>query len=141
MLELCKSYVIKEGHMKRVVPVFLAYGVLIMLTATYCALVWYGGNLFVLLVDYPRESLPLISRLCAPLPFSIPIGLGMIHWQLPAVLLLVFCIVYGYRNYGLEDLRGYGLLIALHSSWILFSLCFNCFGFVRPLLVVGQMVK
>ncbi len=122
----------------------VVYGYLLMAatTAIYCLLIWYCGNLSALFpLGGEGASLPLFTTLCiSPLP--LPIWWNMIHWQVIAVLSLIFSIVTGIKrsvSYDMED----GLIFALilHTAWIVFAICCHVLGAIMPMISIAHTIK
>ena len=119
------------------------YGYLLMVTTTavYCFLIWYCGNLTTLFpLGGEGASLPLFTTLCiSPLP--LPKWWNMIHWQVLAILSLIFSISTGIKRSGSYDVEdGLTFALVLHTSWIVFAICCHMLGAIMPMLSIGHII-
>lgn len=125
-----------------ILPILLAYGLLVALTSVYCGVIWYASGIWsVHYLERATTDLPLISKYCiAPLP--LPIWWTMIHWQALATLSLAICICWGaIRNNKIGNGQGHAIPIAIHLAWLLFAILCHILGILAPMLSVDYVVK
>ena len=103
---------------------YLRVSVLLSLLATifYCVVVWYGGNLFAILVGQTGSENISNFSVWTILPIELSNSYNMIHWQLLAVasfLISLFMIFKqgnhdgGSPNAALPLVNHYGVLLLL----------------------------
>jgi len=123
------------------VSILLGYLLLSAMTIVYCVLIWYAGNLFSVLVDkLETGNLPLITLISITL-LPLPFLWTMIHWQLAAVLLLIFCISWGFkRSQSQGSDEGHTLPMVTYTTWIVFAICCHLLGAIVPTLMIGHVL-
>ncbi len=125
-----------------ILPVLLAYCVLVALTSVYCGVIWYASGIWAVhYQDAGQADLPFLTQVCiAPLP--LPIWWTMIHWQSLAALSLIICVCWGCRR---NRIIGYGqghtLPMAVHIAWLLLAILFHILGILSPMLSVAYVIK
>lgn len=117
------------------------YALLVAMTVMYCLLAWYGAGIWS--VFYPStadQTIPVISLICiAPLPLSI--WLGMIHWQLLAIISLIVSITLSVkRSKEWSEQNDLSLPLVLHLGWIVFAICCHLVGAMAPILTIGAVI-
>ncbi len=131
---------LSKGYTIMVLPVLLAYLILLGLTSAYCAAVWYASGIWSIYFHQSAEmQLPLITQITiAPLP--LPLWWNMIHWQAPAILSFFLCFIWGImRNRKLREGQGHALPMTVHISWVIFAFFCHLLGILSPMLSISPI--
>lgn len=110
----------------------ISYGVGLLATIAYCAVIWYSGNLFAILVGL-NDGVPVsnFSRF-AIAPLDSNLSFNMIHWQLLAAGSFALSVVVAFGN----SARGENSVLPLvnHYGVLLLLILLHLVGFLLPMV-------
>ena len=114
----------------------------LLATIFYCVVVWYGGNLFVILVGQnSSENIPNFS-VWTILPVKLSLTFNMIHWQLLALASYLLSLIMTLKGaeHDVDD-RGMALPLVNHYGVLLLLTFINITGFAISFVAVCSELR
>lgn len=110
----------------------------ILVTILYCLFVWYAIALWSTLSHFDQSPSFFTQFAIEPLQ-NVPIYLHAIHWQIAAILFLIYNF-YSENRYEHNNTKNTERTLLLQVTWIMISIFIHLLGAMIPMISIGYMI-